>query len=67
MYDRSSLWRAAAALQTSLQTMTRRKVGMMKTNVPQLKALVQLKQKPLKVAVNDEKEKENQNLRLQKC
>ncbi|CAH3163881.1 unnamed protein product [Porites lobata] len=67
MYDRSSLWRAAAALQTSLRTKTPRKVEMMKTNVPRPRALVQQNEKPLEVAVNAGKGKENQNLRLQRC
>ena len=65
MYDRSSLWRAAAALQTSLRTKTPRKVEMMKTNVPRPRALVQQNEKPLEAAVNAGKGKENQNLRLQ--
>ena len=68
MHNRSSLWRAAAAApQTSLQTMTPRKEEMMKTNLLLLRVLVQQTEKPLKVAVNSEKEKENQNLQLQRC
>lgn len=67
MYHQTSLWRAAAAPLRSWQTMTLRKEEKMKTNLSLLRALVQQKEKPLKVAVNDEKEKENQNLGLQRC
>ena len=64
MYHQTSLWRAAAAPLRSWQTMTLRKEEKMKTNLSLLRALVQQKEKPLKVAVNDEKEKEKQNLGL---